>query len=117
MLAIDHFAFQNLDGQRVGNAMLDHPFERAGAKGGIIAFLDDQIFGLFGQRKGDVAALEQLAQAAQLDFDNRLQLLLVQRMEGGGNPTRTLLGGDALFVTNALLYVGALLVVLFHGRV
>lgn len=43
-------------------------------------------------------------------------LLLVQRMEGGGNPTRILLGGDGLFVTNALLYAAALLVVLFHGR-
>ena len=43
-------------------------------------------------------------------------LLLVHRMEGGGNPTRTLLGGDGLFVTNALLYVAALLFVLFHGR-
>lgn len=43
-------------------------------------------------------------------------LLLVQRMEGGGNPTRMLLGGDALFVTNALLYAVALVVVLFHGR-
>lgn len=43
-------------------------------------------------------------------------LLLVQRSEGGGNPTQMLLGGDALFVTNALLYVASLFVVLFHGR-
>jgi 4-hydroxybenzoate polyprenyltransferase len=43
-------------------------------------------------------------------------LLLVQRMEGGGNPTRVLLGGDGLFLINSLLYVAVLLVVLFHGQ-
>jgi 4-hydroxybenzoate polyprenyltransferase len=43
-------------------------------------------------------------------------LLLVQRMEGGGNPTGVLLGGDGLFLTNALLYVAVLVIVLFHGR-
>ncbi|MEZ6016585.1 MAG: decaprenyl-phosphate phosphoribosyltransferase [Planctomycetota bacterium] len=43
-------------------------------------------------------------------------LLLVQRSEGGGNPTRMLLGGDAIFVTNAVLYGVALVFVLFHGR-
>jgi len=44
-------------------------------------------------------------------------LLLVQRMEAGGNPTRTLLGGDSIFVANAVCYAAALVMILFHGRI
>ena len=32
-------------------------------------------------------------------------LLLVSQQKGGGNPTRVLLGGDSIFVVNALLWV------------
>jgi len=34
-------------------------------------------------------------------------LLLVQKQRGGGSPTRVLLGGDSLFVANALGWLGA----------
>lgn len=40
-------------------------------------------------------------------------LLVVERREGGGNPTRMLLGGDPVFIVNALLYAVAVLVLLF----
>jgi hypothetical protein len=30
----------------------------------------------------------------------------VSQQRGGGNPTRMLLGGDAVFVTNAVLWAG-----------
>jgi hypothetical protein len=34
-------------------------------------------------------------------------MLLVQTRKGGGSPTRVLLGGDGLFVANALLWLAA----------
>lgn len=40
-------------------------------------------------------------------------LLLVQRQEGGGSPTRVLLGGDVIFVINALLWGAMVLGCLF----
>ncbi|MEE2940240.1 MAG: decaprenyl-phosphate phosphoribosyltransferase [Planctomycetota bacterium] len=40
-------------------------------------------------------------------------LLLVQRQEGGGSPTRVLLGGDVIFVINALLWGSMVLGCLF----
>ncbi len=44
-------------------------------------------------------------------------MLLVQRREGGGSPTRILLGGDLLFVLNALAWAATVAIVLFlrHG--
>ncbi len=41
-------------------------------------------------------------------------LLLVQRQEGGGSPTRVLLGGDLIFVINALLWGALVLGSLFR---
>ncbi len=43
-------------------------------------------------------------------------LLLVQRQEGGGSPTKVLLGGDAAFVVNALAWGGTVLACLFFGK-
>jgi 4-hydroxybenzoate polyprenyltransferase len=40
-------------------------------------------------------------------------MLLVQRREGGGNPTRVLLGGDLLFGLDVLAWAGTVAVVLF----
>ena len=40
-------------------------------------------------------------------------MLLVQRREGGGNPTRVLLGGDLLFALNAVAWAATVVVVLF----
>ena len=39
--------------------------------------------------------------------------LLVQRSEAGGSPTRTLLGGDRIFVANVVAYVLTVVVLLF----
>ena len=43
-------------------------------------------------------------------------LLLVQRQEGGGSPTKVLLGGDVVFVLNALAWGVAVLGCLFLGK-
>lgn len=40
-------------------------------------------------------------------------MLLVQRQEGGGSPTRVLLGGDALFLLNALAWTATAAMVVF----
>jgi 4-hydroxybenzoate polyprenyltransferase len=40
-------------------------------------------------------------------------MLLVQRREGGGNPTRVLLGGDLLFGLDLLAWAGTVAIVLF----
>jgi 4-hydroxybenzoate polyprenyltransferase len=40
-------------------------------------------------------------------------LLLVSQQKGGGNPTRMLLGGDAVFVANALAWAGATALVVY----
>jgi 4-hydroxybenzoate polyprenyltransferase len=44
-------------------------------------------------------------------------MLLVQRREGGGNPTRILLGGDLLFALDAVAWAATVAIVLFlrHG--
>lgn len=44
-------------------------------------------------------------------------MLLVQRREGGGNPTRVLLGGDLLFALDAVAWAATVAIVLFlrHG--
>jgi 4-hydroxybenzoate polyprenyltransferase len=41
-------------------------------------------------------------------------MLLVQTQRGGGSPTRVLLGGDALFVANALGWLATVTLVVFH---
>lgn len=43
-------------------------------------------------------------------------LLLVQRQEGGGSPTKVLLGGDTVFVLNALAWAGIVLGCLFLDK-
>jgi 4-hydroxybenzoate polyprenyltransferase len=43
-------------------------------------------------------------------------LLLVNTQRAGGNPTKVLLGGDALFVLNALAWLAVVLAVVFGGR-
>jgi len=40
-------------------------------------------------------------------------MLLVQRREGGGSPTRVLLGGDLLFGLDVLAWAGTVAIVLF----
>ena len=40
-------------------------------------------------------------------------LLLVQTQKGGGNPTRVLLGGDAIFVLNALGWSAVVVAVIY----
>jgi len=40
-------------------------------------------------------------------------LLLVSTQRGGGNPTRVLLGGDAIFVLNCLAWLGTVVALLF----
>jgi 4-hydroxybenzoate polyprenyltransferase len=42
-------------------------------------------------------------------------LMLVSTQRGGGSPTRVLLGGDALFVANAVVWLVVVLAVLFGG--
>jgi hypothetical protein len=41
-------------------------------------------------------------------------LLLVSQQKAGGSPTRVLLGGDAIFVINALAWVAVTVLVLFQ---
>ena len=72
----------------------------------------------------EIVALE--AKGTGCSYDNELvwtvplvvfglfrYLLLVQRQEGGGSPTRVLLGGDLIFVINALLWGAMVLGCLF----
>ena len=40
-------------------------------------------------------------------------LLLVSQQKGGGNPTKVLLGGDAIFVLNALAWVAVTAAVVY----
>lgn len=43
-------------------------------------------------------------------------LLLVSTRKGGGSPTRVLLGGDAMFATNTLLWIAAVAWIATHPR-
>ena len=43
-------------------------------------------------------------------------MLLVQTQQGGGSPTKMLLGGDGIFVLNGLLWLGVVIAVIFNAE-
>ena len=67
--------------QRVEHPPLDRPLQRPRAVGRIVALGDQQILGAVGQLDVDLAILEPLHQAAQLDVDDRPHLLAAERVE------------------------------------
>ena len=63
--------------------------------------------------RGQVRRGQHLVDGPLVVFGLFRYLLLVQRQEGGGSPTRVLLGGDVIFVINALLWGAMVLGCLF----
>src|SRR5690606_31577929 len=81
VVAFAEVAFENAHGQWIEHAALDGPLERAGPVYGIIPFLHEQIPGRRGQLDGDLAILEPLQQALQLDVHDLRRLILRQPLE------------------------------------
>src|ERR1700750_1264070 len=64
--------------ERVLDVALDRPAERAGAHGRVPALLDQEVLGVLGELQLQLALRERLADAAQEELDDRLDLLLLQ---------------------------------------
>src|SRR4051812_11498739 len=67
--------------QRVLDVALDRATERAGAHGRVPPLLDEQVLGVLGQLQLQLAVRQRLADAAQEELDDRLDLLLLQLVE------------------------------------
>jgi hypothetical protein len=72
---------QELLGQRVLDHPLDGPAQRAGAEGGVVALLGQQVLGALGQLHGDVLGLELLDHAPHHQVDDALHLLARELVE------------------------------------
>src|SRR4051812_775423 len=68
-------------GQRVLDVALDRPAKRAGAHRWVPALLDEQVLGVLGELELQFALRQRLADAAQEELDDRLDLLLLQLVE------------------------------------
>ena len=80
-LAFVEFSFEDLEAERIENLFLDRALQRPRAVNRIVAFARDQCLGGIGQLERDLLLLETFRQAAQLDLDDLLQVLLVQPVE------------------------------------
>src|SRR4051812_8826993 len=67
--------------ERVLDVALDRPAERTGTHGRVPALLDEQVLGVLGELQLQLALRERLADAAQEELDDRLDLLLLQLVE------------------------------------
>src|SRR4051812_1048316 len=67
--------------ERILDVALDRPAERAGAHGRVPALLDQEVLCVLGELELQLALCERLADAAQEELDDRLDLLLLQLVE------------------------------------
>ena len=81
MLAGLNGAFQDLQRQRIGQQLLNRPFQRPRAKRRIIAFAEQRLPGGRSQLQRDLALGQIFAQRLQLDVDDSGNFLLAQTPE------------------------------------
>src|SRR5688572_8618533 len=80
-VAFAELALEHPQRQRIENAALDGALERAGPVHRIVTFGDDELARRFGQLDMDLAILEPLQQAAELNVDDLLHMIEPERVE------------------------------------
>src|SRR5215472_8046652 len=68
VIARQHLAFENLEGQRILNQPLNGPSQRPRAEGRIVTFLEQQFAGFRRQLQGDLAVGQELLHALEEKF-------------------------------------------------
>ena len=81
MIAVQNFAVENLQRQRILNQLLDRALQRTRAKVRIVTLREQQIFGRIGQLQRNLAIGEQAANVFEAQLDDPYQLFLAQRTE------------------------------------
>ncbi len=74
-------AAEDLLGERVFDEVLDRPAERTRTVVGVEALGDDEVLGLVGEDEFQAAVGQPAADLRQLDVDDLLEVVLVQRVE------------------------------------
>jgi hypothetical protein len=74
-------AFEQPQREWVLDQFLDRPLQRTGAVGGIPAGLDEHLLRGVGQFQRQAAFSEPVAQPPELDLDDLVQLLVLERLE------------------------------------
>ena len=74
-------ALEQFLGQRIFDEVLDRPTQRPGAEVGVRALLDQELLGFVGELELQALLLEPLADLAQLEIDDVLQVVVVQVAE------------------------------------
>src|SRR5919202_7085747 len=81
VVAVGELALQHAHRQRLDQVLLDGPLERPRAVHRVEALASHQLFGRVGELEPHLALGQPLAQPAQLDLDDALDLLQAQRVE------------------------------------
>ena len=76
MIAVQNFAVQNLERQRILNHLLDGALQWTSAIVWIVALRKQQVFGRIGQLQRDLAVGEQAANVFEAQLDDPYQLFL-----------------------------------------
>src|SRR5882724_1838744 len=80
-MAFADFAFENINAERIENFSLDGAPQRAGAVNRIVSFAREQFLGRIGEFQCDLLLLKALRKAAELDFDDFLQIVFRETIE------------------------------------
>ena len=81
VVAVQHFAVENLHGQRILHQLLDRALQRARAEIRIVAFGEEQLFRGVGELERNLAVGQQAAHVFEPQLDDLDQLLFAQRAE------------------------------------
>src|SRR5258708_34324917 len=81
VVAVDHFAVQNLERQRILNQLLDGALQGTGAKVRVVSLSEEQFFGGIRELERNLAVGQQTADIFQAQLDDLDQLFFSERPE------------------------------------
>jgi len=80
-VAVLVFPFEDIEGERIKQMMLNRAFERAGTVDGVVALVADVFFGGFGEGEGEALFGEAFADAVELEIDDGGEVGAVDAVE------------------------------------
>lgn len=75
------FTVEDLETERIEDFSLDDSSQRASAVSGIIAFLDQESFGVIGELQANLSVAKALEEPLELEVDNLGDLPIIQTVE------------------------------------
>ena len=81
MIAVQDFAIQNFQRQRILHQLLDRALQRTRAEVRVVAFGEEQFLGGVGELERNFALSQQAAYVFEAQFDDLDQLFFAQRVE------------------------------------